>query len=311
MLDVCLMGCGGSIPKPDRWLTSALMRYGGDVLIIDCGEGTQLAMKEAEFVAGKISLILLTHFHADHVSGLPGMLLAMANEGRVDPVTIAGPKGTARIVSSLCVITPGLPFQIMIYEFPSRGGELPDEFLPVNPNVGRPMKITAFHGRHSVPVLGYRVSIPRNGKFDPERAKAAGIPVKLWGRLQRGESVEQDGCIYTPDMVLGEDRTGIDVSYITDSRPTDDIAEAVRGSDLFICEGMFGSGKAERARAARHMTSVEAASLAKKAEVGSLWLTHYSPSLPDPAESTAEAQKIFPNTEAGFDGKKTLLRFPD
>lgn len=311
MLDVCLMGCGGSIPKPDRWLTSALMRYGGETLIIDCGEGTQLAMKEAGFVAGKIGLILLTHFHADHVSGLPGMLLAMANEGRTDPVAIAGPKGCGRIVSSLCVIAQGLPFQIMIYEFPNGGGELPTEYLPVNNNAGDPMKITAYPARHSMPCFGYRVSIPRRGKFDPARAKAANIPVKLWGTLQRGETVELDGSTYTPDMVMGESRRGLEVSYVTDTRPTPEIVEAVRGSDLLICEGMFGSDKAERAKKARHMTSVEAAAIARDAEVGELWLTHYSPSLPDPAESTEEARRIFPKTEAGFDGKHVLLRFED
>ena len=311
MLDVCLMGCGGSIPKPDRWLTSALMRYGGDSLIIDCGEGTQLAMKEAGFVAGKIALILLTHFHADHVSGLPGMLLSMANEGRTEPVAIAGPKGTARIVSSLCVIAQGLPFQIYIYEFPNGGGELPVEFLPVNFNAGCPLRITAFPGRHSMPVFGYRVSVPRNAKFDPVRAKAAGIPVKLWGRLQRGESVTQDGVTYTPDMVLGGSRRGLEVSYVTDSRPTETIVNAVRGSDLLICEGMFADDKTERAKKSRHMTAAEAAQIAKSAEVGELWLTHYSPSLPDPAEAHREAAEIFPRTEAGFDGKHVLLRFDE
>ncbi len=311
MLDVCLMGCGGSIPKPDRWLTSALMRYGGETLIIDCGEGTQLAMKEAGFVAGKIALILLTHFHADHVSGLPGMLLSMANEGRTDPVTIAGPKGTARIVSSLCVIAQGLPFSIVIYEFPNSGGELPYEYLPVNSNAGDPMHVTAYPARHSMPCLGYRVSIPRRGKFDPVRAKEASIPVKLWGRLQKGETVEENGVTYTPDMVMGAERRGLDVSYVTDTRPTDEIIEAVRGSDLLICEGMFGDDKLERARKSRHMTASEAATIAKRAEVGELWLTHYSPSMPDPAESTKEARRIFPATQAGFDGKHVLLRFPD
>ena len=311
MLDVCLMGCGGSIPKPDRWLTSALMRYGGDSLIIDCGEGTQLAMKEAGFVAGKIGLILLTHFHADHVSGLPGMLLSMANEGRTDPVAIAGPKGTARIVSSLCVIAQGLPFQIYIYEFPNGGGALPEEFLPVNFNAGDPISVTAFPARHSMPCFGYRISLPRRGKFDPVRAKEAGIPVRLWGILQRGETAEQDGITYTPDMVMGEARRGIEVSYVTDTRPTDVITEAVRGSDLLICEGMFGSDKIERAKKSRHMTASEAATIAKNAQVGELWLTHYSPSLPDPAEAEAEAKAIFPATVAGHDGKHVLMRFED
>lgn len=311
MLDVCLMGCGGSIPKPDRWLSSALFRHGSSTVIIDCGEGTQLAMKEAGFVAGKISLILITHFHADHVSGLPGMLLSMANEGRTDPVTIAGPKGCARIVSSLCVIAQGLPFQVTVYEFPNTGGELPEYLFPQGTNSGVPMTVTAFPVRHSMPTMGYRLSLPRAGKFDPARAKAAGIPVKLWGILQRGECAEHDGEILTPDMVLGEPRRGIDVSYVTDSRPTETILSAVADSDLFICEGMFADDKEERARKSRHMTAREAATLARDAGVHGLWLTHYSPSMPSPDECLAQAQSVFPAAEAGFDGKTVCMRFED
>ena len=311
MLDVCLMGCGGSIPKPDRWLSSVLFRHGGNTIIIDCGEGTQLAMKEAGFVAGKIGLILLTHFHADHVSGLPGMLLSMANEGRTDPVTIAGPKGCARIVASLCVIAQGLPFQVTVHEFPNVGGELPEWLFPQGTNSGVPMTVTAFPARHSMPTLAYRISLPRAGKFDPVRAKNAGIPVKFWGVLQRGECVRHDGEIYTPDMVLGESRRGIDVSYVTDTRPTDTIIEAVRDSDLLICEGMFADDKIERAKKSRHMTSREAATVARDAGAHALWLTHYSPSMPDPAECLAEAREVFPSAVAGYDGLTETLRFPD
>lgn len=311
MLDVCLMGCGGSIPKPDRWLSSLLLRHGGNTVIIDCGEGTQLAMKEAGFVAGRIGLILLTHFHADHVSGLPGMLLSMANEGRVDPVTIAGPKGCSRIVSALCVIAQGLPFQVTVHEFENGGGELPDYLFPQGTNSGVPMTVRAFPARHSMPTLAYRISLPRAGKFDPERARAQGIPVRLWGVLQRGESAEHEGVFYTPDMVLGESRRGIDVCYVTDTRPTETIAEAVRDCDLLICEGMFADDKAERARKSRHMTAGEAAKIARDSGAHRLWLTHYSPSMPDPAQCLAEAKEIFPETEAGYDGKTETLRFPD
>lgn len=311
MLDVCLLGCGGSIPKPDRWLTSLLVRHGGNTILIDCGEGTQLALKEAGFVAGKIGLILLTHFHADHVSGLPGMLLSMANEGRVEPVTIAGPKGCARIVASLCVIAQGLPFQITVHEFENGGGELPEWLFPQGNNSGVPMTVRAFTARHSMPTFGYRISLPRAGKFDPERAKASGIPVRLWGVLQRGETVEADGITYTPDMVLGESRRGLDVSYVTDTRPTEVITEAVRDSDLLICEGMFADDKTERARKSRHMTSREAATIAKDAGVHALWLTHYSPSMPDPAECLAEAREVFPCAVAGQDGMAVTLRFPE
>ncbi len=310
MLDVCLLGTGGSVPKPDRWLTSAYIRYNGEAILIDCGEGTQLALKETGFIAGKIGLILLTHFHADHVSGLPGMLLAMANEGRIDPVVIAGPRGAARIVSSLSVITPGLPFEVTVIEIPAGGGELPAECFAAWQGKA-PLKVTAFHGKHSMTCLGYRVSLSRAGKFDPTRAKEAGVPVKIWGRLQRGESVELDCVTYTPDMVLGEARRGLEVSYVTDTRPTPEIEAAVAGSDLLICEGMFPEDKAERARKSRHMTALEAATIAKNAGVGELWLTHFSPSMPDPVEAEAEAKSVFENAVAGVDGKHVLLKFPE
>ncbi len=311
MLDVCLMGCGGSIPTPARWLSSLLCRHGGTQLVIDCGEGTQLAMKEAGFAAGKISLILLTHFHADHVSGLPGLLLAMANEGRTEPVTIAGPRGASRVVSSLCVIAQGLPFSVTVHEFSSTGGVLPDYLFEQGTNAGAPMTVRAFAARHSVPTLGYRISLPRAGKFDPERARAAGIPVKCWGLLQRGETVELDGVQYNPSDVLGDARRGIDVSYITDSRPTDKVCEAVADSDLLVCEGMFPEEKRERALKSRHMTAREAAEIASRAGAHRLWLTHYSPSMPDPAQCLAEAREVYPAAVAGHDGLCESLHFEE
>ena len=311
MLDVCLLGTGGSIPKPDRWLASAYFRCNGRAVLIDCGEGTQLALKSAGIVAGQISLILITHFHADHISGLPGMLLAMANEGRTDPIAIAGPKGIFRVVSSLLVIAAGLPFRIYFHEFPQSGGPLPEEFFETSLHDAARLSVTAFRARHSMPCLGYRLSIGRAGKFDPERAAAQGIPVKFWGPLQRGETVEDGAGVFTPDMVLGEPRRGIEVSYVVDTRPTDTVEKAVAGSDLLICEGMFGEDKEERAKKARHMTAREAAHLAKKACVGKLWLTHYSPSVPDPSECLAEARSVFPDTEAGFDGMRETIRFAE
>ncbi|MCI9450129.1 MAG: ribonuclease Z [Clostridiales bacterium] len=311
MLDVCLMGTGGSIPKLERWLASALIRHCGDSLIIDCGEGTQLAMKKTGYTFKQIGLILITHFHADHISGLPGMLLSMGNEGRCDPVTIAGPRGLSRVVSSLCVIAGGLPFTVFVYEFPNEGGELPSEYFTTGKGSTPSLKIKAFPAHHSMPCLGYRIELPRAGKFDPMRAKAENIPVKFWGTLQRGETVTDGEREYQPSDVLGEPREGISVGYVTDSRPTDMIASAVDGCDLLICEGMFDNSKTERALKSRHMTASEAAGIAKAANAGRLWLTHYSPSIPDPSVCLAEARAVFENTTAGHDGMAELLRFPE
>ena len=299
MLDVCLMGTGGSMPKPDRWLSSLLMRYEGKSLVIDCGEGTQLALKESGFNFKPVGLLLITHFHADHVSGLPGFLLSMGNEGRTEPLMIAGPRGISHIVRSLCVVAPGLPFEVHIAELPHTGGSF----------VWEDFEITAFEADHRCPCLGYKVHLPRKGKFDVEKAKARGVPLKAWKRLQDGEKVEIDGVTFTPGDVLGPPRRGLTVCYATDTRPKDTITEAARGADLLVLEGMFGSDKQERAREAMHMTMTEAARIAAEAEPRALWLTHFSPSVPDPSVYVDEAREIFPGAVAGIDGMTAALSF--
>ena len=301
MLDVCLMGCGGSMPKPERWLSSAILRFEGKSVVIDCGEGTQLAMKEAGFAFKSVGVILVTHFHADHVSGLPGFLLSMGNEGREDPVLIAGPRGIARVVHALCVVAPGLPFEVEILEIPHAGGKFSRDGF----------EITAFAANHTCPCLGYRLDIPRAGKFDPERARSNDIPLRFWNRLQHGETIEDDGRVFTPDLVLGPERKGLSVSYLVDTRPLDGMAKAVEGSDLLIAEGMFGQDKRERAEKSMHMTMAEAAQIAKNGSVAALWLTHFSPSVPDPGEFVSEARAIYPGAEVGTDGRKTTLFFEE
>lgn len=299
MLDVCLLGTGGCIPKSDRWLASALFRYRGKSILIDCGEGTQIALKRAKFTFKPIDVILITHFHADHISGLPGFLLSMGNEGRCEKVTIAGPAGLSHVVKSLLVIAPGLPFELEIHEFPEEGGVLRMDDV----------QITSFKAKHSCSCLGYRIDIPRAGKFDPERAKANNVPLKLWSKLQKGESATLDGVEYAPDMVLGPERKGLRVCYVTDSRPTRAIREAAEGADLLICEGMFGDEKRDRALKAMHMTMAEAASIAKEANCAALWLTHFSPSVNSPSEFINEAEDVFPETRAGYDSMTETLFF--
>ena len=311
MLEVCLIGTGGSIPKPERWLASALLRHNGSSVVIDCGEGTQLALKSAGYPAGRIALILITHFHADHVSGLPGLLLAMSNEGRLDPVTIAGPRGLRHVVESLCVIAGNLPFQVNVLELPSEHFELPPEYLPEGRGSDAGLRVTSFPLYHSMMCLGYRISLPRAGKFDPERAKLTGIPVNLWGVLQRGESVSYGGTVYRPSDVMGAPRHGIDICYVTDTRPIPEIVPEVADADLLICESTFGDDKEERARKSRHMTATEAAIVASDAGVGRLWLTHYSPSVTDTAPCLESARRVFPTAEAGYDGMREIIGFPE
>lgn len=302
MLDVCLLGTGGTMPLKHRWLSSAIFRYNGHCILADCGEGTQIALKIAGFTFKPIDVLCLTHFHADHVSGLPGLLLSMGNEGRTDPLLIIGPKGAQKVVSSLRVIAPGLPFMIEVAEI--EDDEETFYFDGFN--------ITAFKVQHSVKCYGYRIDIPRAGKFDVEKAKRNNVPMKVWGMLQKEDEAEFDGEVYTSDMVLGEKRKGIRVVYCTDTLPVDSIAENGEGADLMILEGMYGSGEKDMmAQDKHHMTFAQAASIAARADAKKLWLTHFSPSMPDPEEFIGEAAEIFAESVAGKDSMMETIRFEE
>ena len=300
MLDVCLLGCGGMMPLPRRWLTSLMTRYNGSSLLIDCGEGTQIAIQEKGWVFKPIDVICFTHYHGDHISGLPGLLLTMGNADRTEPLVLIGPKGLERVVSALRVIAPELPFELRFIELRQAVEKI--DICGYH--------ITAFRVNHNVTCYGYTLEIRRKGKFQVERAKEQGLPVQLWRRLQNGETVEYAGVTYTPDLVMGPPRKGIKLTYTTDTRPTDSIRENAKGSDLFICEGMYGEKeKAAKAVEYRHMTFYEAANLAKDAEVSELWLTHYSPSLTRPEEYMDEVRKIFPDAKPGKDKMSVELAF--
>ena len=302
MLDVCLLGTGGMMPLPYRWLTSLMMRYNGQSILIDCGEGTQVAMKEAGWSPKPIDIMCFTHYHADHISGLPGMLLTMGNAERTEPLLMIGPKGLQRVVNALRVIAPELPFEIKFMEI-----EEPNQRFQFDG-----FYIEAFKVNHNVLCYGYTMVVERVGKFQVEKAKELQIPLMYWSRLQKGETIEAEGVTYTPDMVLGETRKGLKVTYCTDSRPTDSIAEHAADADLFICEGMYGDPENQvKAKEKKHMTMYEAARMAAKANVQELWLTHYSPSLIRPDEYINEVRKIFPATVAARDGRNVELKFMD
>jgi len=302
MLDVCLLGTGGTMPLKNRWLSSAIFRYNGHSILMDCGEGTQVALKSAGFTFKPIDVICLTHLHADHVSGIPGMLLSMGNEGRTESVLIIGPKGTTKVISSLRIIAPQLPFEVEVSEI-----ENPDETYWFDG-----FNITAFKVRHSVECYGYRIDLPRVGKFDTEKANKNNVPMSLWGSLQKNPKVEFEGKVYTSDMVLGKERKGIKAVFCTDTRPCEQIEFHSENADLLILEGMYGSDeKDDSAKIKMHMTFAEAAQIAKWANACSLWLTHYSPSMPEPEIYIDEAKNIFENAELGVDGKFTTIRFKD
>lgn len=287
----------------NRWLTSLMVRYAGRAVLIDCGEGTQIAAQRAGLSLKPIDKLLLTHLHADHVSGLPGLLHSMGNAGRTEPLSVVGPVGTERVVNALRCIANTLPFEVRVSEL-----ETDEEDM-----VFRECDIHAFALKHRIACYGYSISLPRAGKFDVERARRLGVPMQLWSRLQRGETHELDGCVYTPDMVMGPPRKGLKVTYCTDTRPTPAIAAAAADSDLFICEGMYGDpDMLQKAEEKKHMLFVEAARLAQEAGgVKELWLTHYSPSMPNPKAYRDVARAIFPNAYTPRDGWTKTLVFDD
>lgn len=297
MVNLTLLGTGGGMPMPHRFLSSLLINYQGGKLLVDCGEGTQVAMRLVRAGFKAINTICITHIHGDHIFGLPGLFSTIGNSNRTEPITIIGPEGIWRVLEGLLVSLPYLPYEINILESPT--------YLQLDNLEVRTVELD-----HSAPCLGYSFYFKRAPKFMLERAEANNIPKIFWNRLQKGEVIEHEGRIYTPDMVLGQDRRGIKLSYITDTRPVDTIPEFISDSDLFICEGTYGSNEdIEKAIKNKHMTFQEAAELAKEGNVKELLMTHFSPSIEDPELSLQNATNIFENTVIGYDGLTKTLSY--
>ena len=285
------------MPLPYRKLTALMTRYNGSNLLIDCGEGTQVAIREKGWSVHDLDVICFTHYHADHISGLPGLLLTLGNADRTKPVHMIGPKGLERVVNALRTIAPELPFPIEYHEITEK-----EQDFEMNGYC-----IHAFRVNHNVTCYGYTLEIKRQGRFDVERARRQEIPQKFWSRLQKGEIIVDGDRVLTPEMVLGPQRKGIKLTYCTDTRPVPIIAECAKHADLFICEGMY----AEKEKEYKHMTFYEAADLAKRAEVTEMWLTHYSPSLTRAESYMDEVHKIFPAASLGKDGRSVELEFEE
>ena len=301
MLDAALLGTGGMMPLPDRALTSLMLRLEGRMLVIDCGEGTQVTMKQLGWGFKNIDVICFTHYHADHISGLPGLLLTIGNSDRTEPLTLVGPKGLSRVYEGLRTICPELPFPVVLREID--GGESIKESV---------FCISSLKVNHKVTCLAYRINVRRAGRFDVEKALKNNVPQRMWSVLQKQSEAEYEGKLYTSDMVLGRNRRGLSVSYCTDTRPVEALPDFIKGSDLFVCEGMYGEEeKLEKAKEYKHMIFSEAAGLALAGEVSELWLTHFSPAMPFPEAYINNARSIFPNTKPGKDRKSVTLRFDE
>lgn len=298
MLDVCLLGTGGMMPLPDRYLTSMILRYNGKKLLVDCGEGTQVTMKILGWGYKTLDILCITHFHGDHITGLPGLLLTLGNSGREEPLTIIGPIGLKKVVEGLTIVCRDISFKLNLIEVPIEKQTL---------QVGD-FFITTIPAKHNVPCLGYSIEIKRQPKFVLEKAKENNIPQQFWKVLQNGESIEG----YTPDMVLGEFRKGLKVSYVTDSRPSAEISDLIQYSDLFICEGMYLQNEyKEQVRKYKHMLGTEGAEMAKQSNCKELWLTHFSPAIPNSELDIKGIKEIFENSFLGFDRKIKTLNFED
>lgn len=302
MLDFYFIGTSGKVPQLHRRLTSAMLRADGDITLIDAGEGTQLGISKSGWSAKSISTILITHLHADHVLGLAGVLLQIHNSGRTDRIIIAGPKGVKRYVNSLYLVLPTLKYPIYFIELTGDS-----DFILANT-----LEIDAFKLNHSVSCYGYSFYFRHFGKFNVEKAKT--VPKRSWGELSKGFATRDfNGVKVKNDQILGPERKGIKVTYVTDTRPTESIVEYAAYSDLFVCEGMYiGSGETEERDNINkiknyHMTFLEAATLAKHAHVSKLMLTHFNPSLQYPSSHLSDAREIFPETYAASDN--LLLNF--
>lgn len=303
MLDVALLGTGGGMPMPERYLSALLLNYRGRKILVDCGEGTQVSMRLLGWGFKTIDIICITHSHGDHTVGLPGLLATIGNSGRTEPLTIIGPEGIAEVVNGLRVIAPYLPYEINIIENPleSITIAIKEHGMMIHEEPGE-IEIAALNVEHSAPCLSYSFYIRRRPKFDIEKANANQVPKILWNKLQKAGEQKFEGRLYTPDMVLGGERVGIKVSMVTDTRPTEYIPEFIKNSDLFICEGTYGAEEdLEKAIKNKHMLFREAAEIAKAGEVKELLLTHFSPVMQDPMLYLENAQKVFTQVTVAYD----------
>ena len=300
MIEAVLLGTGGMLPLPNRWLSAMLLRGSGEVTLFDCGEGTQVAWREAGWSFRRLGAICISHTHADHIAGLPGLLHAVANAGRVEPVAIFGPPGLSEVVRGLRLIAPFLPYEITVREL--AGGE---RFALPGGLAG-----SCAAGEHALPVLAYRADLPRGPAFLPERARQLGVPVALWQDLQRGETVTWEGREVAPSALLGPPRPGLSIAYVTDTRPLPSLTAFAAGVDLLVCEGTYGSDEdLVKAIANRHMTFREAATMARDAGVKTLWITHFSPAVDKPDIFSRNATDVFPSAVTGHDGLRIELTF--
>jgi len=295
------------MPLPNRHLTSVLLRREGDLFLFDCGEGTQVSLRRLNLRWKKISVIFVSHTHADHVTGIPGLLMLSSQVDRDDPLYIIGPPRIAEYIeSSRRVLDMYINYEIVVKEITAPGVVYSGEGFHVR----------AFPLRHTKPCYGYTLEEDkRPGEFHVEKAEALGVKRgPKWAALQSGQIVQaEDGTDVLPAQVLGPERTGRKFSFVTDTLAFREIADEVAGSDLFVCEGMFEKALEESAREKRHMTAEQAACIAKAATVKKLALIHYSPRYTEYElkQVIREAEAVFPSTVLSKDRMVFPIEYVD
>ncbi len=306
MIDITLLGTSALHPLPNRALTSAFLSCEGHSILFDCGEGTQTAARRAGVSLMKTDIVAITHYHGDHIFGIPGLLQTMTSMNRTDKLYITGPEGLSDFFEPILKLAGGLSFEIELTEIPSEGVMLA-EMIRGWPHES---KLSAFRTKHRIISQGYSFTLGRAGKFMPDKAKELGIPVQLWKVLQRGESVQIGDRMIMPQQVLGEARKGLKFIFTGDTTECDSLIDAARDADLMICEATFGENEqAQLAIDRGHMIFSHAADTAKNAGVKRLWLAHYSPRIEDPMLYLHNATEIFAETSCGYDGMKITLTF--
>lgn len=305
MVNLLMLGTGGNVPSYNRFCSCLFINYKGKKILIDCGEGSQIAMKRYGCGFKNIDLILITHLHGDHINGMLGLLATMGNSEKRNPLTIVGPVGIKNAIKAMMVLWEGLPFDLQVVENPGGTFSLIDDVL-------REVEISILELKHSTECLAYSLYFKRNRVFEVDKARANDVPQKLWKGLQSGRTYYIEDEVYTPDIVLGCERKGIRLSYVTDTRPINTIPEFIKGSDIFICEGTYGDDMdISKAVKNKHMTFREAASLAKEGRVDKLMITHFSPSIDEPRDYIDNAKSVFKNTVIAYDGIRVDLSYKD
>lgn len=303
MIRVTFLGTAAARPTVGRNVSSIALQREGELMLLDCGEGTQRQMMRYGTGFG-IGSVFVTHLHADHFLGLIGLLRTLSLQGRTDPLEVYGPRGSRKTLEQ------AIHLGVERVRFPVPVRELRD-----GDRVQREeYDIVAFAARHGTPAVGYALKEhDRLGRFDVEKARALGVPEgPLFGRLHRGEAVEVDGRAVRPEEVVGPPRPGRSVVYTGDTLPSETVREVARDADLLIHDATFGEEEAERARDTQHSTAREAAELARDAGARRLLLTHVSARYADdPGTLEAEAGAVFPGARVAYDGLSLEIPYSD